>query len=118
MSTERDDGILDSIIEEVKQLERSIAEKDYELRTIPPYLRKSSMRPTDRTVKEQVKQFEGLYAKRDELVNQIPDFWLRVVRVSVHMKGWYVQFEFFYDSSIETPNIEDFEVIELTFPIR
>jgi len=87
MSTERDDGILDSIIEEVKQLERSIAEKDYELRTIPPYLRKSSMRPTDRTVKEQVKQFEGLYAKRDELVNQIPDFWLRVVRVSVHMKG-------------------------------
>jgi hypothetical protein len=45
------------------------------------------MRPTDRAVKEQVKQFEGLYAKRDELVNQIPDFWLRVVRVSDDMKG-------------------------------
>ena len=32
MSTERDDRMLDSIIEEVKQLEKSIAEKDYELR--------------------------------------------------------------------------------------
>jgi hypothetical protein len=35
MSTERDDRMFDSIIEEVKQLEKSIAEKDYELR-IPP----------------------------------------------------------------------------------
>jgi len=78
--------MLDSIIEEVKQLEKSIAEKDYELRTLPPHLRKSLLRPSDRAVKEQVKQFEGLYAKRDELVNQIPDFWLRVVSVFVHMK--------------------------------
>jgi hypothetical protein len=61
-------------------------------------------------VKEQVKRFEGLYGRRDELVAKIPDFWLRVVAYS--MDALTLQFEFFFETygSIETPNIEDFDV--------
>ena len=62
-------------------------------------------------VKEQVKRFEGLYVQRDELVSKIPDFWLRVVRRTLLREADPSSLNSFSTlSSIETPNIEDFDV--------
>ena len=65
----------------INELEKDIALADYELCTsLNPYtLRLLKRMLTIQLVKEQVKRYQKLYAKRDELVSKIPTFWLKVV---------------------------------------
>lgn len=85
MSMEMDDersSPLESVLEEIKALENDIALADYELRKPPSQFVFPIFLVLIELVKERVKQFKPLYARRDELVSKIPDFWLRVVRYS------------------------------------
>jgi hypothetical protein len=65
----------------INELEKDIALADYELCTsLHLYtLRLLKRMLTIQLVKEQVKRYQKLYAKRDELVSKIPNFWLKVV---------------------------------------
>jgi len=77
---------IDAVIGQLEDLDRSIAQADYEVCRYPSItccckLSGQLLLTIPCVVKEQVRRMSSILATRDELVTKIPKFWPRIVPI-------------------------------------